>query len=65
MQSILADEADEDIPLPQRVKEGEPPENPNVYSDGSLKNPGVGPHWMIGGIGVWWPERKEDVLPET
>ena len=65
MQSILAEEAGEDIPLPQRVNEGEPPLNPNVYSDGSLKNPGVGPHWMIGGIGVWWPARKEEVLPET
>jgi len=51
MQNILAEEAGEDLPLPERLPDQKPPEDPNVYSDGSLKNPGVGPHWMIGGIG--------------
>ena len=65
MQSILADEAGEDLPMPQRLGDRPPPEEPNVYSDGSLKNPGVGPHWMIGGIGVWWPGRAKEDLPGT
>ena len=33
-------------------------EKPNVYTDGSLKNP-AGLHWAIGGVGVWWPGRIE------
>ena len=38
-----------DLPLPERVKEGCcMPEKPNVYSDGSVKNP-RGLHWKVGG----------------
>ena len=65
MQSILADEAAEDLPLPETLEDQPPPEEPNVYSDGSLKHPGVRPHWMIGGIEVWWPGRVKEDLPET
>ena len=65
MQHVLAEEAGEDLPLPEKLQDQEPPENPNVYSDGSLKNPGVGPHWMVGGIGVWWPGRTEEKQPRT
>ena len=53
----------DDIEKPKKVEEGkEAPENPNCYSDGSLKNP-VGNHWAIGGLGLWWPERKEECEP--
>ena len=38
------------------------PKQINSYSDGSLKNP-TGNHWAIGGVGLWWPERKEDKEP--
>jgi len=65
MQSILADEAGEDLPLPERIEDEAPPQEPNVYSDGSLKHPGVGPHWMIGGMGVWWHKMVKKDLPET
>ena len=34
-----AEEAGEDLPLPETLLDQEPPENTNVYSDGSLKNP--------------------------
>ena len=40
----------------------EAPTEPNGYSDGSLKNP-IGNHWAIGGIGMWWPNRKIEEEP--
>ena len=43
-------------------KHVEAPSKPNGYSDGSLKNP-VGNHWAIGGIGIWWPNRKNEEEP--
>ena len=46
--------------IEQRVDE-EAPEEPNAYSDGSLKNV-KGPFWHLGGAGVWWPNRKEEQL---
>ena len=43
-----------------------PPPHPNVYSDGSVHNP-RSTHWQIGGVGIWWPERKltEEPLNEN
>ena len=46
----------EELPTPECVEE-EPPMKPNVFSDGSVKNP-RSTHWQIGGVGVWWPDRK-------
>ena len=63
MQNLLYDEGQHDLPLPEWVANEAPPKDPNVYGDGSLKNPGVGPHWMVGGIGVWWPGRRPEHLP--
>ena len=63
MQKLLHDEGLEDLPLPEWIENKAPTQNPNVYSDGSLKNPGVGPHWMVGGIGAWWPGRREEDRP--
>jgi ribonuclease HI len=34
-----------------------PPDEPNVYSDGSWKHPLVF-HYSLGGAGVWWPGRR-------
>ena len=65
MQSLLHDEGQHDLPLPEWVANKTPPENPNVYGDGSLKNPGVGSHWMVGGFGVWWPGRKPGDIEES
>ena len=57
IQHLTKTEGCKDIPLPEQVKEGlcMPPE-PNVYSDGSVKNP-RGLHWKVGGVGVWWQNR--------
>jgi len=33
-----------------------------VYNDGSLKN-SLCQWWSVGGIGVWWPERKLNDTP--
>jgi len=45
----------EDFPMPDTCAEMAPPE-PNVYTDGSLKNPTI-QQWSLGGVGIWWPER--------
>jgi hypothetical protein len=51
------------IPLPRKLEDNVvAPLDINNYSDGSLKNP-VGNHWAIGGVGIWWPERKEQEKP--
>ena len=34
-----------------------PPDKPNVYTDGALKNP-AWQCWSLGGMGVWWPQRE-------
>jgi hypothetical protein len=65
MQNLLHDEKQEDLPLPEWVANKTPPKDPNVYGDGSLKHPGVGPHWMVGGLGVWWPGRKPGDIEES
>ena len=44
-------------PLPERNTKGSPPEKPNVFPDGSVKNPKEAV-WRIGGAGAWWPERN-------
>ena len=36
-----------------------PPEQPNVYSDGSLINP-TEPHFSLSGAGAWHPQRQLD-----
>ena len=33
------------------------PDEPNVFTDGSLKHPAC-QHWSLGGMGVWWPSRN-------
>ena len=65
MQHHINEEEGEELQMPQHIATKPSPPDPNGYSDGSLKNPGVGPHWMIGGIGVWWLGRKEATLPQT
>jgi ribonuclease HI len=37
--------------------EAEPPDDINVYSDGSFKNPRR-PIYSLAGAGIWWPNRK-------
>ena len=56
MQVLLQPKGCEELPAPEWV-EGKPPDKPNVYSDGSVKNP-KSTHWQIGGVGVWWPDRR-------
>ena len=46
--------------IEQRVDE-EAPEKSNAYSDGCLKHV-KGPFWHLGGVGVWWPNRKQEQL---
>ena len=41
------------VHMPSKV-DGKPPEKPNCYSDGSLKNPRY-QKWSLGGFGLWWP----------
>ena len=38
------------------ICEEESPDEVNVYTDGSLKNP-RGNRWRIGGFGIWWPRK--------
>ena len=42
----------------------EPPEEANVYSDGSVKNLRIA-HLQVGGVGVYWPNRNGDEVPLT
>jgi hypothetical protein len=42
---------------PEEV-EGEVPEEPNLYTDGGVKNP-TNQHFAIAGFGLWWPKQKE------
>ena len=51
MQVQLQPKGLEELPAPEWV-EGKPPDKPNVYSCGSVKNP-KSSHWQIGGVGVW------------
>ena len=52
-------------PLPGKVEEGQcMPEKPNVYSDGSVKNP-RGLRWKAGGVGIWWQNRDMGKRPLT
>ena len=54
-----------DGPTSQNVREGEngAPEEPNVYSDGSLKQ-NKSYFWQTGGAGVFWPRRKPEELTD-
>jgi len=63
MTALTRKKVDEEDVIPRIEKriEEEAPREPNVYSDGSLKNI-KGPFWHLGGAGVWWPGRKEDQL---
>ena len=49
------------IPNPEPCTERSPIK-PNAYADGSVLNP-KGLHWALGGLGVWWPQRKEPQHP--
>jgi hypothetical protein len=65
IQYLTMTEGCKDLPLPEKVKEGlSMPKEPNVYSDGSVKNP-RGLHWKVGGVGVWWKNRNLDDEPVT
>ena len=49
-----------------KIKEqvqGIAPQEPNAYSDGSLKNT-KGYFWQLGGAGVWWPNRVESEVTQ-
>ena len=48
-------------PMPRNEDEM-PPEEPNVYTDGSLHNP-TSRHWQVGGMGIFWPDRKLEEQP--
>ena len=39
MQHRINEHENSDLPLPKKLTEGEPPEKPNVFSDGSVKTP--------------------------
>ena len=63
MEQLLAKEEGVRYQMPEAgpVQVTEMPENPNSYSDGSLKhNKGV--FWGVGGAGVWWPGRRAEDL---
>ena len=61
MQYRLQPKGWHDLPNPKWIDE-ESPEKPNVYSDGSVKNPRSA-FCQIGGVGVWWPNRKIETMP--
>lgn len=63
MQALIHQGDGQKLPQPQNPAEGRPPEKPNVYSDGSVKNPVFGPRWQVGGRGIWWPGRDASTLP--
>eukprot|EP00969_Alexandrium_andersonii_P195964 8657394-Alexandrium_andersonii.AAC.1 len=44
-----------------RAVEGQPPEAPNAYMDGSVSEPSR-PERALGGVGVWAPQASEDVV---
>ena len=65
MQQLTRTKVCHDVPLPEKISEGAClPEDPNVYSDGSVKNP-RGLHWKVGGVGVWWRNRCIERNPLT
>ena len=39
-----------------------PPQTPNVFTDGSVKNSEYLP-WRTGGVGCFWPERDKQTMP--
>ena len=41
-----------------------PPATPNVYTDGSFKNP-QHQKWALGGFGLWWPGRDMQQHPPS
>ena len=49
------------IAMPAQCQECAP-ETPNVYTDGSLKNPRYH-QWSQGGFGIWWPSRNLTTKP--
>ena len=65
MQARINEYGGEDLPLPKRTNpsKGKPSETPNVFPDGSVKNPKEAA-WRMGGAGAWWPGRKlEEAKP--
>ena len=56
IQQYRATADDLPLPLPQPCQQP-PPQRPNVYTDGALKNP-AWQNWSLGGMGVWWPARQ-------
>ena len=50
------------VPMPRKCHQ-EAPLEINRYSDGSLLNV-RGENWRIGGVGCWWPGRKEEANEE-
>ena len=46
----------EDFPIPMACSVT-PPEEPNVYTNGSLKKARF-QAWAMGGFGIWWPGRR-------
>lgn len=47
--------------LDAEFTEEEPPEMPNVYTDGSVANPAL-KKYGLGGAGAWWPSRRNGAL---
>ena len=56
VQIFTTTEGYEEIPKPKKCDQ-KSPERPNAYTDGSMLNTKA-LHWAIGGLGVWWPGRK-------
>ena len=44
----------ENVTFPEGL-EGQPPEKPNVYSDGGVQHPNS-QDWSLGGFGIWQPK---------
>ena len=65
IQAFTRNVDNEKLPLPDaRPDDEEMPQEPNVYTNGSLKN-GKVVNCQIGGFGVWWPGRRGDVVPRS
>ena len=61
MEQLTAKEGPLVVPSIGAEVRGEPPKDPNAFSDGALKN-NKGLFWGVGGAGVWWPKRKAEDL---
>ena len=66
MQARINEYGGEDLPLPRTTDPGKakPPDKPNAFPDGSVKNPKE-VTWRIGGAGAWWPGRSLEEMQRS